>query len=512
MELQMRVGIIGLMLLLGACSSSGNGGAESSEGGQSSSNQGGTNSEQGGKGSGASGGDASAGDATVGATGGEGGAPEMVQRVELPKGSREIDGIVNLIDADAAQDVEDFLAPGDGGLTGALNLFLTYYEERYDFVFLFTARAVPQGYAAGRFTSVTSLPRVGTGATSQYLAEGYRTNGRIKGTMAVAYGSGPFSHEIEHYWGVFLDRSFGFGVGKAYNSSVHWGYAGVDGVLGGFDPKMFACQTPAGAKPPNCTALPNGRVQYVVRSFNPGANGKPYAPIELYLMGLAPAAEVPPEIPVLQDAEDVPNSFDSQTGTEIVEAAGVKTVTMADITARHGVVSELPEKERHFTSAFVVVSAAPASDEVMAEVALRAAAFGDRGQHPITKSFAADTGGRATMDTVLGPRRAVSDALPPPRAAFTCDVITQDCDDDLACYGKYCGLPGKAAVGEECSLSTDCGAGATCVYLGNADGRCAEYCDAQEAQSPLFCASMCSSIVNLLDADGKVEATVCRPD
>jgi hypothetical protein len=502
----MRLGIIGLMLVLGGCSSGGKGGAE---GGAASTHQGGMASEQGGESAGASGGSASAGDAAVGATGG---APEIVERVELPKGSREIDGIVNLIDADAAQDVEDFLAPGDGGLARALNLFLTYYEERYDFVFLFTDHAVPQGYASGRFTSVTSLPRVGTGATSHYLAEGYQTNGRIKGTMAVGYGSGPFSHEIEHYWGVFLDRSFGFGVGKAYNNAAHWGYAGVDGTLGGFDPKTLSCQTPAGANLPNCTALPNGRFQYVVGSFNPGGNGKPYAPIELYLMGLAPLAEVPSEIPVLQDAEDVPNSFDSMTGTEVVEAAGVKTITMADVTARHGVVSQLPETQRHFTSAFVVVSAAPASDEVMAEVALRAAAFGDRGQHPLTKSYAYDTGGRATMDTVLGPRRAVSDAIPPPRAAFTCDVITQDCDDDLACYGKYCALPGKAAVGEECSLSSDCGAGATCVYLGNAAGQCAEYCDDQDAQSLLFCASICSSIVNLLGADGKVEATVCRPD
>jgi hypothetical protein len=503
----MRVGIVGLVWALSGCSSGGHGGAD--EGGAAGTVQGGMKSDRG-EGSGASGG--SAGDAAVGTSGGEGQTPEMVERVELPRGSREIDGIVNLIDADAAREVEDFLAPGNGGLTDALNLFLTFYEERYDFVFLFTAHTVPEGYAAGRFTTVTSRPRVGTGASSQYLAAGYRTNGRLKGTMAVAYGSGPFSHEIEHYWGVFLDRSFGFGVGKAYNSPVHWGYAGVDGILGGFDPTTLSCQTPAGAKPPDCTALPTGRFRYVVSSFNPGANGKPYAPIELYLMGVIPADEVPMDIPVLQDAEDVPNSFESVTGTEVIEAAGVNTVTMADIIARHGVVSRLPEMERHFTSAFVVVSAEPASDEVMAEVALRAAAFGDRGQHPITKSFAFDTGGRATMDTVLGPRRGVSDEVPPPRPAFTCDVITQDCDDDLACYGEYCALAGKAAVGEACSLSNDCAAGTTCLYLGNAAGKCAEYCDAQDAQSPLYCGAICSSIVSLLDADGKVKATVCRPD
>src|SRR5262249_49929712 len=63
--------------------------------------------------------------------GDSGNAPDA-QLVELPAGSREADGIVNLIDADAAKDIDDFLATGMGKLTRPLNLFLTYYEERYD--------------------------------------------------------------------------------------------------------------------------------------------------------------------------------------------------------------------------------------------------------------------------------------------------------------------------------------------------------------------------------------------
>jgi hypothetical protein len=49
-----------------------------------------------------------------------------------------VDGIVNLIDADAAHDIDDFRSSGMADLTRPLNLFLTYYEERYDFVFLFS--------------------------------------------------------------------------------------------------------------------------------------------------------------------------------------------------------------------------------------------------------------------------------------------------------------------------------------------------------------------------------------
>ncbi len=326
------------------------------------------------------------------------------------------------------------------------------------------------------------------------------------------YGSGPFSHEIAHYWGVFLDQSFGFGVGKSYNSPVHWGYAGVNGMLGGFDPKTLSCQTPTGAALLDCQPAANGRYRYVVRSFSPGANALPYAPLELYLMSLASANEVPAEIPVLSDAEDVPSSFDPKTNTEVIEAAGVKIVTMAEIKARHGIASELPENERHFTSAFVVISAAPASEDVLAEVALRAAAFGDRGKHPLTQSFAADTGARATMDTVLGPRRTTSNPPPPPRPAFKCDVLGQDCGDGLACYGSYCAIPGKVAANDVCTLNTDCVAGARCAYVGNATvGHCAQYCDRDNAQSPLACASLCTSIIIFVDEAGKPEAPVCRP-
>jgi hypothetical protein len=331
--------------------------------------------------------------------------------------------------------------------------------------------------------------------------------------MAVQYGSGPFSHEIGHYWGVFLDRSFGFGVGKAYNNPVHWGYAGVSGMLGGFDPATLVCETPLGAAPADCEPTAEARYRYVVGSFSPGANTLPYAPLELYLMGLASADEVSAEIPMLEDAEDVPASFDPETRTEVVDAAGVTSVTMSDIMARHGVVTELAENERHFASAFVVVSAEPASDEVLAEVALRAAAFGDRGVHPITESFASDTGARATLDTELGPRRAVSNPAPAPRPAFTCDVTGQDCDDGLACHASYCALPGAADVNEPCQLVSDCIAGSRCVYVGDPSvGYCAQYCDRDDAGSPLGCASLCTSTITMVDENGEPQWTVCRPE
>lgn len=94
------------------------------------------------------GGCSSGGAASGSSDGGDSGNAGEAQLVELPKGSREVDGIVNLIDADAAHDLDDFLAFGMAELTRPLNLFLTHYEERYDFVFIFSEHDLP-GVGAG---------------------------------------------------------------------------------------------------------------------------------------------------------------------------------------------------------------------------------------------------------------------------------------------------------------------------------------------------------------------------
>ncbi|MEI9954325.1 MAG: hypothetical protein WDO74_36485 [Pseudomonadota bacterium] len=499
-----RIGWLTLVVVLSGCSegkpaekANSEGGAAGLGGSDTGASAGSANA--GGPASAGTGGAHADGSAGSAGAGGSAGSPALV---ELPEGSRELDGIVNLVNVEAAQELDTFLA-GTSDLIRATNLFLTYYEERYDFVFLFTDHQVTSATAAGRFISITSKPQVGTGLVSQYLAQGYQTNGRLKGSMGVQYGSGPFAHEIAHYWAVGL-AGFGF-------SPPHWGFAGVNGILGGFDPATLACQSPAGAALADCAPASTGRYRYTVKAFSEGGNGLPYAPLELYLMGLAPAKEVPAQVPVLRDAQKVANSFDSTTGTEVVEAAGISTVKLTDIQARYGVAVELAESARHFSSAFVVVSAAPASAEVLAEVALRAAAFGDRGSHPITHSFAMETGARATMDTQLGPRRAASDLPPPPRPAFTCDVLKQDCEVGLACYGTYCALPGNIAPNQPCEVATDCAAGSSCLKPTGGARYCAQYCDRKDAASSLSCASLCTSTITLLDSNGAVSATVCGP-
>lgn len=86
------------------------------------------------------------------------------------------------------------------------------------------------------------------------------------------FNSGPLLHEMAHAVGNFV-------LPTAWPS--HWGYAGVWGQLGGWNPASLKDL---------------GGGQYQVDAFGEFANGGnsiPYAPLELYLMGLLPQSDVP---------------------------------------------------------------------------------------------------------------------------------------------------------------------------------------------------------------------------
>jgi hypothetical protein len=260
--------------------------------------------------------------------------------------------------------------------------------------------------------------------------------------------------------------------------------------------------------PPSCTALPSGRFQYVVGSFFPTSNPRaPYASLELYLMGLIPASEVPATFDVLDEADEVDGSFDAATGTIVVEADGISQIDFADVLARHGEVGLRDADERTFSAAFIVVSSAPAPTEVLQDVAEWAAAFGNRGTSPVVTPFETLTGDRARLNTELGPRRDTSSVVPEARVRFECDLLEQDCPrPELACYGPpaICALSGGVAEGESCDAMFACDPGFDC-YSSAANPTafvCTPYCDLSDDASPLACTSLCpGNELSFLDDD-----------
>jgi hypothetical protein len=486
-----------------------------------------------GVGGGANGGNSGGGlgGSAVGGTGGGGGATTLV---ELPPGSREFDGIVNLVDADAAAELEHYVTVEaeptgpyflEQRLTKSVNLFLEHYEEQYDFIIIFnTGVPMEEALFAGRYERLTGKPKVGTGHDLEYAVPGYRTDGRTRAAIVMPHFEGygaTTAHEVLHEWANFLDPElFPFGKGLSLDVGPHWGFSGVYGQLGGFDPEALRCETPADALPPNCTPLENGRIRYVAPAFGPNANGfldLPYAPIELYLMGLIPASEAPASIPMLLEADYVTFPEDPELPVTL-EAAGISDIALAEIIERHGTVKLMPEAERAMTAAFVVITAEPAPDSVLSDVAEWAKIFGGRMEDSYVSSFATYTGGRATMDTRLGPRREAAEPAPPPREYEECDLIAQDCGGELACFSwppNVCLNTRGIERGEPCSDTFDCAAGLMCIASAAAPDapECTPYCDPDDDASPKACATLCpDQSYEFTDEAGETLATICIPD
>ncbi|HEX7478584.1 MAG TPA: hypothetical protein VF331_12305 [Polyangiales bacterium] len=464
------------------------------------------------------------------------GAAASSPPLALPAGSREYENVVNLVDADAAAQLENYLVDRTPirvekrhGLTKPTNMFLEYYPEAYDLLVFFTDHPVTSTTVDAKFEAVNSQALPGGGQDIEIRASGYRSQGRLKGVIGAQYITGqlpPLAHETLHYWANYLDESFGFSNGfsngQRTSFGLHWGMSSVHGQLGGFDGSSLRCETPANATPPNCTALPSGRFRYVVDPFAPNTNsgfGVKYATFELYLMGLAPASEVPTTFQLLQDAAIDPASYTSTSKTLVVEGAGVTSVAFTDIVARHGKITPLAANERAFRVAFVVVSKTPASDAMLTEVAQWAAVFGNRVQVNGWAAFETTASGRATMDTKLGPRRPQGEQVPAERGVFSCDVLRQDCPRKLGCYQTtvpaLCALSRGATMDQPCTSTYSCAPGFDCTAGASNPSAfvCKPYCDSKNDTASNACAKLCpGSFLTLNDASNNVVSAICTPN
>ncbi len=436
--------------------------------------------------------------------------------IELPEGSREYEHIVNLVNPDAVQQVEDLLrGDGEAGLTAATTQFYQYYLDEYDFLFILTDHEVADATATATFIPITRPAQAATGDVRAVDRSFEHGSERLLGAIGgQGDSSPPLEHELAHYWAAHLDPSLGFGQDRDGEFSSHWGLTSVHGQLGGWDESTLECFEPAGALPPDCTPGDDGRFSYLVDRFAPHVNrSADYAPLELYLMGLLPVSEMPDRTLVFEDCSWTDTTVDEATDKYLIQAGGIGEIPFTDVLALHGEVPLKSDEERAFAGAFLVVSDAPASDEILAQVSAWQEAFGNHG--PATgglESFEARTGGRATLNTRLGRRRTTTDPLPEPKESAECSVLLQDCGEGLGCYSSstpYCAVAGTVPEYGACEANPDCMAGFSCPSRINT---CARYCD-PDPDSEMYCYSLCEgSFIPFSDSDGNpTGAAYCLP-
>lgn len=424
----------------------------------------------------------------------------------------EYRGIVNLVDTDAAYELEQLMfAPEDSYFTMELatRLFYLNYEDEYDFLFLILDHDLPSAPVDGLHQLTNSPYLLGTGL-EEPISTGLGPANLLAAISILPNEDNrfpPFAHEVMHTFGVALSSEFGFPSAPdvPFLLRHHWGMIGVDAHLGGFDPDTLECQTPGGAVPPSCEAGDDGLTRYLVEPFLPNTDlfdDRPYAPLELYLMGLLPKEEVPQPILRFDGAPTDTRELELSGDKLVVEAMGISEFTMADIVARHGEVPLLAEGDRHYRAAFALVSSEPAPRERLDEVVRWAALFGGEDVHSDERgamSFSEMTGGRATLSWRVGEQRVrEEDEYLEFVGPFVdmCDHLAQDCPDGLTCMGKggrYCAVAGTGQVGTPCGQDWECLPGSLCArVLSTFDTQqCAPYCDHENAEAENSCDVLC---------------------
>ncbi|MBI5949124.1 MAG: hypothetical protein HY875_13370 [Chloroflexi bacterium] len=207
--------------------------------------------------------------------------------------------------------------------------------------------------------------------------------GRLRSTVYESFGDIQiFDHEVAHTWGAGIGGSLGLTDG----AQGHWDdmsdiggqlgayYFGPGGVIGHF------------------AANGDGTWRIVANTTN-----EPYSPLELYVMGLIPADQVPP-VHVLTN----PNLSDPQR----VTATSVQTRTIQEIMTSAGGprIPDSSASPKRFDVAYIVTQDRPFDDAAYAYFSLLAYALQSRLPPESPDMYAPffwATGRRATMNTRL---------------------------------------------------------------------------------------------------------------
>jgi len=178
--------------------------------------------------------------------------------------------VVNIVDSQLLSGVY----PNVGGsLANAAKAFYKYFPDEFDwlvFFHLYNGRSAPAGSSSGVKNAVQ-----GIGLSLFNSTAAYGSAGRLRSIIQLYFKhTGPMSHEIFHTWGVFGFQAFG--MVSSVGGGTHWGAlaSGTNSTVFGFPPTLSSLTQNAGGN--YCGPFGSGRV----------------LPLELYLMGLAPASDI----------------------------------------------------------------------------------------------------------------------------------------------------------------------------------------------------------------------------
>ncbi len=229
-------------------------------------------------------------------------------------------------------------------------IFIVMNHSRSEFLEQSRRKVIPNFTASQRFfeTGIGSVRRPPISNVGPPRMRSYSFLGVRDGLLA-----GPSLHEIAHGWSAYLDGPPALAAQTAQDPISHWGFTSVGGVLGGWDASTLKAlgdeQYRVCGPSPHEAFAPQGYAH----------NSVPYAPLELYLMGLLD----PEDVPDIQVAID-PVLTTIEGACVTFQAAELQTVSVAEIIAANG--ARLPSREdspKHFDVALIVIAQQPLAEE-----------------------------------------------------------------------------------------------------------------------------------------------------
>lgn len=228
----------------------------------------------------------------------------------------------------------------------------------------------------------------------------YGSQGKLKGVNVLIdkqsiYSGGPFLHELCHYWGAIdIGQEHGNSTGS-YFDFAHWGITDIHGQLGGFDYSTLETNVDGNPNKYRASSYTSQILNNKKGFTQAGISNQAYAPLELYLMGLIPASEVP----IIHSFQNVRTDNDTWDNG-IFYAESQKTITINDIVEKYGErIPSWEKSQKDFRGLIVVLSDKKVSDYdwniIRPDILMQELKKDDENNK--RKNFWEATGGRATL-------------------------------------------------------------------------------------------------------------------
>ena len=234
----------------------------------------------------------------------------------------------------------------------------TKFEDAFDFIF-FLYNTSGEEFSYGGFSYPINRNISGIGRENVDISSRFGTNGKLRNVNHLTlrtslFSEGPFLHELAHHWGAaYIGQEYATPNGT-YGTESHWGTTDINGVLGGFD--YSTLERNVDNNPKKYRATCSRSKKWGFDGFSQELSSEYFAPMELYLMGLIPASEVP-DMHVFKNVkiEDYSGTF--YADSEI-------TYTIEDFIAKYGErVPDYQSSQKDFRALVVVVTNEPVSPE-----------------------------------------------------------------------------------------------------------------------------------------------------